>query len=87
MVSNLNYLTQRTIDTVKDVIKDIGADHSHEKAMHLAAIAYHLKKYVKFEQKRAKSGAGQLALMTVAKSVLQNLFQASMTHRNLDFRF
>ena len=57
------------------------------KVMHLSAIAYNLKKYLKFEQKRAKSGAGQLALMVLAKSVLQNLFQASMTHRNLDFRF
>ena len=57
------------------------------KVMHLSAIAYNLKKYLKFEQKRVKSGAGQLALMAVAKSVLQNLFQASMTHRNLDFRF
>ncbi|AZQ57283.1 IS1182 family transposase [Maribacter sp. MJ134] len=57
------------------------------KVMHLSAIAYNLKKYLKFERKRVKSGAGQLALKALAKSVLQNLFQASMTHRNLDFRF
>ena len=57
------------------------------KVMHLSAIAYNLKKYLKFEQKRAKSGSGQLALMALAKSALQNLLQASMTHRSLDFRF
>nr|WP_257212917.1 transposase [Maribacter sp. 4U21] len=57
------------------------------KVMHLSAIAYNLKKYLKFERKRVKSGAGQLALKALAKSVLQNLFQASVTHRNLDFRF
>ncbi|WP_241240908.1 transposase [Maribacter sp. MJ134] len=57
------------------------------KVMHLSAIAYNLKKYLKFERKRAESGAGRLALKALAKSVLQNQFQASMTHRNLDFRF
>ncbi|WP_143751923.1 transposase, partial [Maribacter sp. 4U21] len=57
------------------------------KVMHLSAIAYNLKKYLKFERKRVKSEAGQLALKALAKSVLQNLFQASVTHRNLDFRF
>ncbi|WP_241240903.1 transposase [Maribacter sp. MJ134] len=57
------------------------------KVMHLSAIAYNLKKYLKFERKLAESGAGRLALKALAKSVLQNLFQASMTHRNLDFRF
>jgi len=67
-------------------INTIGLEQAN-KVMHLSAIAYNLKKYLKFEQKRVKSGAGQLALMAVAKSVLQNLFQASMTHRNLDFRF
>ena len=46
-----------------------------------------LKKYLKLEQERAKSGTGELAFMAVAKSVLQNLFQASMTHRNLNFHF
>ncbi len=28
------------------------------KVMHLSAVAYHLKKYLKFTQKRVKSGAG-----------------------------
>ncbi len=32
------------------------------KVMHLSAIAYNLKKYLKFIEKRVKSGAGQLAL-------------------------
>ena len=57
------------------------------KVMHLSAIAYNLKKYLKFEQKRAKSGAGQLALMAVAKSVLQNLLISSIKPVKLTFQF
>ncbi len=41
------------------------------KCMHLAAIAYNLKKYLKFTTNRTKSGAGQLAL----SSWLQNLLR------------
>ena len=63
-------------------INTIGLEQAN-KVMHLSA----MKKYLKFEQKRAKSGAGQLALIVLAKSALQNLFQASIMHRNLDFRF
>lgn len=40
----------------------------------MAAIAYNLKKYLKFIEKRVKSGAGQLALSTLVKSTFQNLF-------------
>lgn len=46
------------------------------KVMHLSAIAYNLKKYLKFVQKRVKSGAGQLALSALVKSVFQKLFSA-----------
>tara|TARA_R110000868_G_scaffold13184_1_gene61977 strand:+ start:716 stop:1672 length:957 start_codon:yes stop_codon:yes gene_type:complete len=45
------------------------------KAMHLSAIAYNLKKYLKFTQNRTKSGAGQLALATFLQSGLQRLFE------------
>nr|WP_246067775.1 transposase [Changchengzhania lutea] len=33
------------------------------KVMHLSAIAYNLKKYLKFTQKRVKSGAGMLMVV------------------------
>nr|WP_244156283.1 hypothetical protein [Maribacter ulvicola] len=34
-----------------------------KKVMHLSAIAYNLKKYLKLENKRPKSGAGKLAFI------------------------
>ena len=40
------------------------------KCMHLSAIAYNLKKYLKFTQKRTKSGAGCLALLFSKKKPL-----------------
>ena len=51
------------------------------KCMQLAAIAYNLKKYLKFTQKRVKSGVGMLNLFfslknrltAVDKSVLMDL--------------
>ncbi|MFH6605178.1 transposase [Maribacter algicola] len=57
------------------------------KVMHLSAIAYNLKKYLKFDQKRAKSGAGKLALETTFKSVLQYLFGPSIGPRISDYIF
>jgi hypothetical protein len=48
--------------------------------MHLSAIAYNLKKYLKFEQKRSKSGAVQLVLDTFLKGVFQHLFNTSVKH-------
>jgi len=44
--------------------------------MHLSAIAYNLKKYLKFIEKRSKSGAGQLALSTLPKNAFMLLFGA-----------
>jgi hypothetical protein len=55
------------------------------KVMHLCAIAYNLKKYLKFEQKRVKSGAGQLALVAFVKSAFQHLFGTSVKHQKLAF--
>ncbi len=43
------------------------------KVMHLSAIAYNLKKYLKFVEKRAKSGAGALA-MTFARMIALSTF-------------
>ena len=47
-------------------INTIGLGQAN-KCMHLAAIAYNLKKYLKFEGKRVKSGAGQLAFVHFAE--------------------
>lgn len=54
-------------------INTIGIKQAN-KVMHLSAIAYNLKKYLKFEEKRSKSGAKQLAFMVKLKSIFQNLF-------------
>jgi transposase len=43
------------------------------KCMHLSAMAYNLKKYLKFIQKRTKSGAGCLVLFFSPKTLLQNV--------------
>lgn len=67
-------------------INTIGLEQAN-KVMHLSAIAYNLKKYLKFEQKRAKCGAGQLALIAFLKSVFQQLSSASKKHRKLAFDF
>lgn len=40
------------------------------KCMHLSAMAYNLKKYLKFIQKRTKSGAGRLAFIFSLKKLL-----------------
>jgi len=40
------------------------------KVMHLSAIAYNLKKYLKFEQKRVKSGVGMAALIKTFETIL-----------------
>ncbi|MEP3627848.1 MAG: hypothetical protein ABJN00_15640 [Flavobacteriaceae bacterium] len=46
------------------------------KVMHLAAFAYNLKKYLKFIEKRSKSGAGQLALSAFIKSTFDTSLEA-----------
>tara|TARA_R110000764_G_C10992090_1_gene381335 strand:+ start:54 stop:1625 length:1572 start_codon:yes stop_codon:yes gene_type:complete len=66
-------------------INTIGIKQAN-KVMHLSAIAYNLKKYLKFEQKRSKSGAGQLAFKVFVKSVVRDLFSALIRHRKLTFQ-
>ncbi len=56
-------------------ISTIGLEQAN-KVMHLAAIAYNLKKYLKFVKKRAKSGAGRLALPAFAKTLFYRLFNS-----------
>ncbi|MEO9511612.1 MAG: transposase [Flavobacteriaceae bacterium] len=57
------------------------------KVMHLASIAYNLKKYLKFAQKHSKSGVGKLALTALVKSVVQDSFLALLRHRKLTFQY
>jgi hypothetical protein len=52
------------------------------KCMHLAAIAYNLKKYLKHTAKRAKSGAAQFALLFPSKNLLQELQSSLLRNRN-----
>src|SRR5690606_6684361 len=55
------------------------------KCMHLAAIAYNLKKYLKFTRKRVKSGAGQLAQCLCLKKLLQELKNSLLRNPNFSF--
>lgn len=41
--------------------------------MHLSAMAYNLKKYLKFTRKRIKSGAGMLAFVQMFKNAFHKL--------------
>ena len=67
-------------------INTIGLEQAN-KVMHLSAISYNLKKYLKFVQKRSKSGVGQLALAALVKSAVQFLFGAPVKHRKLAFPY
>lgn len=67
-------------------INTIGIQQAN-KAMHLSAIAYNLKKYLKFEWKRSKSGVGILALAALVKSTVQYLFGAYTKHQKLAYDF
>ena len=55
------------------------------KCMHLAAIAYNLKKYLKFATNRVKSGAGQLASPFCHKNLFLELI--FLHTRNLNFGY
>jgi hypothetical protein len=55
-------------------INTIGIKQAH-KVMHLSAMAYDLKKYLKFIQKRSKSGAGQLVFIVFVKRSFVTLFR------------
>ena len=65
-------------------INTIGLKQAN-KVMHLAAIAYNLKKYLKFEQKLVKSGAGRLGLMAFVENSFECLFSAFTRHQKLAF--
>ena len=67
-------------------INTIGIKQAN-KVMHLSAIAYNLKKYLKYEQKRSKSGAGKLAFRVFVKSIVRDLFSALLRHRKLTFQY
>jgi transposase len=67
-------------------INTIGIKQAN-KVMHLSAMAYNLKKYLKFTEKRVKIRAGQLALVTLAESAFVYLFGIFRMHRKLVFRF
>lgn len=53
------------------------------KCMQLSAIAYNLKKYLKFTQKRVKSGAGMLDLLFVLKNRPTAVDKSVLTGMNL----
>ena len=53
------------------------------KCMQLSAIAYNLKKYLKFIEKHSKSGAGMLNLYFRIKTALKEAFKALLTYVNL----
>ncbi|WP_236642070.1 transposase, partial [Dokdonia sinensis] len=57
--------------------------HQANKVMHTAAMAYNLKKYLKFTQKRVKSGAGALAFIQILKNALANLKRVFLSDINL----
>ena len=60
-------------------INTIGIKQAN-KVMHLAAIAYNLKKYLKFEQKRSKSGARTAALVKTIEIILISTISAVLSH-------
>ena len=59
-------------------INTIGIKQAN-KVMHMAAIAYNLKKYLKFIEKKAKSDTKQAAPYLFLKKVLQNLFSSILS--------
>lgn len=81
---------QTTVEPVSGTLKEflgigkvntIGIRQAN-KCMHLAAIAYNLKKYLKFTAKRVRYGAGQSVLLFSSKNLFQEL-QSSLL-RNLN---
>ncbi len=62
-------------------INTIGIEQANM-VMHLSAIAYNLKKYLEFMQKRAKSGVGMLALSAFVENTFEYLFGVFAKHQN-----
>lgn len=67
-------------------INTIGLKQAN-KVMHLSAIAYNLKKYLKFEQKRSNSGLGQLSFKAFIESVVQDLFLGFPSHQKFTVQY
>lgn len=67
-------------------INTIGLKQAN-KCMHMSAIAYNIKKYLKFVQKRSKSGMGQLALVAFVKSAVRYLLLTSLSQQKLAFQY
>jgi transposase len=67
-------------------INTIGIKQAN-KVMHLSAIAYNLKKYLKFEQKRSNSETGQFAFKFLIKSVVQGAFSVLLKHPKLTLQY
>jgi len=63
-------------------INTLGLEQAN-KAMQLSAIAYNLKKYLKFTQKRVKSGAGMIDLFFVQKNRPTAVGKSVLTGMNL----
>ena len=63
-------------------INTIGLQQAN-KVMHLSAIAYNLKKYLKFTQKRAKSGAKALRSLLCEIKTLKYLINFDLSPHNL----
>ena len=57
------------------------------KVMHLSAIAYNLKKYLKFDQKRVKSGARNKISVVFVKMMLYDLKRLLVTRLNYQMYF
>ncbi len=63
-------------------INTIGLEQAN-KVMHLSAIAYNLKKYLKFDQKKVKSMASVLGLSTFLNNIFADLIGVRATRRKM----
>lgn len=65
-------------------INTIGISQAN-KVMHLSAMAYNLKKYLKFTNKKVKSGAVSAVLLKVLKNVFNNPFSLNVKRFEITF--
>jgi hypothetical protein len=72
----------KTKIVLKKKVNTIGLKQAN-RCMQLSAIAYNLKKYLKFVQKRVKSGAGMLDLFFALKNRLTAVDKSVLTGMNL----
>ena len=64
-------------------VNNLGVEHAN-KCIHLSAVVYNLKKYLKFVQKRTKSGAASLALLFSPKKPLRISVNYILKAQNID---